>query len=45
LYANDIAMIAETPVDLLQMLDYEAEWCEVWKMKLNMGKTKVLELR
>ena len=27
------------------MLDHVAEWCNTWKMNLNMGKTKIMEFR
>ena len=45
MYADDIAILSETPVDLQIILDYVSEWCEMWKMKLNMGKTKIIEFR
>ena len=32
-------------VDLQQMLDYVAEWCEVWKIKLNIHENKVLKFK
>ena len=45
LYADDIILISETPIDMQKMLDEVTEWCEIWQMKINMSKTKLMEIR
>ena len=45
LYADDIAIVAENPVNMQVMLDNIEEWCNIWKMKINFGKTKLMEFR
>jgi len=42
LYADDTVLLAETPGDLQLQLNAFGEYCEAWKMKVNVDKTKVL---
>ena len=43
MYADDIALIAENPIEMQKILDCVNDWCKQWKMKINMGKTKIME--
>ena len=45
MYADDIALIAETPENLQKMLDYMSNWCKKWRMKVNVSKTNVVHFR
>ena len=45
LYADDIAILSETPIEMQIILNEINDWCKIWKMKMNMDKTKVLEFR
>ena len=45
LYADDIVLIADNPIELQLMLDIVHKWCNTWKMKINMKKTKIIEFR
>ena len=42
LYADDTAILAESSSDLQNALDTYALYCETWKLKINIAKTKVL---
>lgn len=42
LYADDTVLLAETPTDLQDQLNYFYEYCTKWKLKVNVGKTKVM---
>lgn len=45
LYADDIVILAERPTDMQTMLNTVNNWCERNKMKINMGKTRIMEFR
>ena len=45
LYADDVALISESEADMQKMLDFTNDWCERWKMNINMSKTKVIHFR
>lgn len=45
MYADDLALIAESPENLQKMLDYLFSWCRKWRMKVNSQKTKVVHFR
>ena len=47
LYADDIALIAESEEDLQRMLDAVYRWCMKWRMRENpsLGKTHVIHFR
>ena len=42
LYADDTALLAETANDLQTQLDAFYEYCNLWKLKVNADKTKVV---
>ena len=45
LYADAIALLAETEQDLQQLLNVLNEWCEEWDMVTNLGKSNVVHFR
>ena len=45
LYADDLAIIAETEEGLQSQLDVLLEWCQKWSMRVNISKTKVVHYR
>ncbi len=45
LYADDIALLAESEADLQQMQDRLHEWCSCLKLKVNVLKTQVMHFR
>jgi len=45
LYADDIVIFSETPVGLQKGLDLLYEYCCIWKLKININKTKILIFR
>jgi hypothetical protein len=42
LYADDTALLAETTNDLQSQLDAFYEYCDLWKLKVNADKTKLM---
>jgi hypothetical protein len=44
LYADDIALLAETPDDLQRMLDVVSEYSRKWRFRVNpkKGKSEVM---
>ena len=42
LFADDIALIAESEENLQEMLDCVHKWCNKWKLKVNCNKTKIV---
>ena len=42
LYADDGALVAESPQDLQRMLDALREYCGLWRLHVNVKKTKVV---
>ena len=44
-YADDIVLMAENEQDLQQMLNMLHEWCKLWKMSVNLGKTNIVHFR
>ena len=42
LYADDTTLLAETANDLQTQLDAFYEYCNLWKLKVNADKTKVM---
>ena len=45
LYADDIAILAETENELQEMLDIVKDWCAKWRMQVSMDKTQVVHFR
>ena len=42
LYADDLAIIAESPADMRAMLDCVRDFCEATKMAVNIKKTEIV---
>ena len=45
LFADDIALIADSPEALQTMLNTLSEWCKKWRLSINVEKTKVVHFR
>ena len=44
-YADDIVLMAPSVKNLQKMLNFVAEWCQKWRMAINIDKTKVVHFR
>jgi hypothetical protein len=42
LFADDLALIADTPVDLQRRLNCLENYCEKWNMTVNMDKSNII---
>ena len=42
LYADDTIIMAESPEELQNALDMVKEYCDAWKLQINVTKTKVV---
>jgi hypothetical protein len=42
LYADDIVLLSKTPVDLQNGLNVLENYCQRWKLKVNIEKTKIM---
>ena len=42
LYADDTVVMAETPSQLQSALDSVSEYCDLWNLKVNIGKTEIV---
>ena len=45
LYADDIVLMAESEIDLQLMLKVVYNWCNKWRMDVNLSKTNILHIR
>ena len=45
LYADDIVIFSDTAEDLQRSLDLLLEYCNRWKLKINVSKTKIKVFR
>ena len=45
LYADDIVLLAENAEQLQRSLCLFQNWCNKWRLKVNLGKTKVIHFR
>jgi hypothetical protein len=45
LYADDIAMIADTEENLQNMIDRLFDWCKKWRLRVNIEKTNTVHFR
>ena len=45
LYADDLAVIAESEEDLQEMLNILENWCKKWRMRVNVRKTKIVHFK
>ena len=42
MYADDTVILSETSEGLQTALNFYSEYCNVWKLKINVSKTKVV---
>ena len=45
LYADDLVIVSESEEDLQSQLNVLLEWCQKWRMRINIDKTKVVHDR
>lgn len=45
LYADDIVLMAENPNELEKSIRLFEEWCNIWRLTVNIDKTKVVHFR
>ena len=45
MYADDIALIADTSVELQRKLKALESFCQKWGMEVNLAKTKIIVFR
>ena len=45
LYADDIVCLAESEVDLQDILVIIENWCKKWRLEINLTKTNILHIR
>ena len=45
LYADDIVIFSESPEEMQSSLDILNNYCNKWKLKVNIGKTKIMVFR
>ena len=45
LYADDITLFSDTPEGLQEGLDASSSFCDRWKLKINLVKTKNMVFR
>ncbi len=45
LFADDIALIADSPKHLQLMLNKVSDWCSKWRLSINEDKTKMILFR
>ena len=41
-YAEDTVLMSESASDLQKSLDVFAEYCDLWKLQVNIAKTRVV---
>ena len=45
LYADDIVLLAENENDLQELINVVSNWCEKWRMEVNLDKTNIMHIR
>ena len=45
LYADDLVLVSECETDLQNMFKLLSEWCNQWRMKVNIAKTAIIHFR
>ena len=45
LYADDIVLLAKNEKDLQTLITCVTRWCNKWKLKVNIGKTKIVHFQ
>ncbi len=44
-YADDIVLISDDEIDLQRLIDIVRDWCNKWKLLVNLDKTKIVHYR
>ncbi len=44
-YADDLVLLAESENDLQQLLNVLFDWCQKWRLSINIDKTKIMHFR
>jgi hypothetical protein len=42
LYADDTVIMAESAADLQKQLDSFSDYCDIWRLKVNVEKSKIV---
>ena len=42
LYAHDTVIMAESAADLQKQLDSFSDYCDIWRLKVNVEKSKIV---
>ena len=42
LYADDTVIMAESDADLQKQLDSFSDYCDIWRLKVNVEKSKIV---
>jgi hypothetical protein len=42
LYADDTVIMAESAADLQKQLDSFSDYCDIWRLKINVEKSKIV---
>jgi hypothetical protein len=45
MFADDIVLLSESEDNLQFLLNYTKEWCQKWRLKINISKTKAMHFR
>ena len=45
LYADDLVCMAETEVELQELLNIIENWCSKWRLEVNLTKTNIMHVR
>ena len=45
LYADVIVLLAENENDLQELINVVGNWCEKWRMEVNLDKTNIMHIR
>ncbi len=44
-YADDLVLVSESENDLQRLINIAYDWCAVWRLEVNLSKTKVVHYR
>ena len=45
IYADDIVLLTETEKDMQSLLSIVQNWCQKWRLEINLEKTNILHVR
>ena len=45
MYADDVALLAESEKDLQDMLNTRSKWCQIWDVAVNTEKSEIVHYR